>query len=229
MKGASGGGDDGGQWGVRGVCVCLVLLASCTARNVLADKGGKSGPPKLGCNELVGLENTRVTCCGMVMVSGDNRAAEGGVGGDIDTILEGQDTSIILPIRETRSKFGREFAGECVEGIKDKGVSCGGSSKPVREGGVDEIDEEGVGEEGDIFIIRIQGGDVVWAAGESIWGTKVSSWDVEETKVKLGDVEEPAGLASVEFLGLVEVCEVFMVGEYLDGGGGAKEIVSPGV
>ena len=78
--------------------VCFVLLASCTARNILADKGSKSGPPKLGCNELVGLENTGVTCCGVVMVSGDNGTVEVGVSGDIDSILEGQDTSVILPI-----------------------------------------------------------------------------------------------------------------------------------
>ena len=78
--------------------VCFVLLASCTARNVLADKGGKTWPPKLRCNKLVGLENTGVTCCRMVMVLRDNGTAEVGVSGDIDTILEGQDTSVVFPI-----------------------------------------------------------------------------------------------------------------------------------
>ena len=78
--------------------ICLVLLASCTARNILADKGGKSWPPKLGCDELAGFENTGVTCSGMVMVSRDNGTVEVRISGDVDTILEGQDTSIVFPI-----------------------------------------------------------------------------------------------------------------------------------
>ena len=137
------------------MCVCLVLLASCTARNVLADKGGKSGPPKLGCNELAGLENTGVACCGMVMVSGDNGAAKVGVSWDVDTILKGQDASIVLPVRETRAEFGREFAGECMEGVEDKGIGCRGSGKPLGEGGINEVDEKGVGEKGDVLIVGV--------------------------------------------------------------------------
>ena len=98
MKGAGGSGDNGGQWGVQGVCVRFVLLASCTARNVLADEGGKTRPPKLRCDELAGLENTGVTCGGMVMVSSNNGTAEVRISGDIDTILEGQDTSVVFPV-----------------------------------------------------------------------------------------------------------------------------------
>ena len=97
--------------------VRLVLLAGCTARNILADKGGKSWPPKLGCNKLAGLEDTRVTRCRMVMVAGDNGTTEGGVGGDVDTILEGQDASVVLPIRETRAELGWELPRECMEGV----------------------------------------------------------------------------------------------------------------
>ena len=117
MKGASGGGDNGGQWGVRGVCVCFVLLASRTARNILVDEGGKTWPPKLGCNELAGLENSRVSCDGVVMVMGDNRAVEVRVGGNIGAILKGQDTSVVFPVRGPGMEFGREFTGECVESI----------------------------------------------------------------------------------------------------------------
>ena len=105
--------------------VCFVLLASCTPRDVLADKGGKTWPPKLGCNKLAGLENTGVTCCGVVMVSRDNGATEGRVSGNIDMILEGQDSSIVLPVGETRVELGRKFTGEGVKGIEDKGVGCG--------------------------------------------------------------------------------------------------------
>ena len=116
--------------------VHLVVLASCTARNVLAGKGGKAWPPKLRCDELVGFENTGVTCCGMVMVSRDNGAAEVGVGRDVNVILKGQDASIVLPIGEVGVEFGGEFSGECVESIKDEGVGCGGDGEPFGEGGV---------------------------------------------------------------------------------------------
>ena len=155
MKGASGGGDNGGQWGVRGVCVCLVLLASCAARNILADKGGKTRPPEFRCDELAGLENTRVTCCRMVMVSSNDRAAEGGVSGNIDMILKGQDSGVVFPVGETRAELGGEFAGKCMEGVEDKGVGFGGSGEPFREGGVNEVYEEGVRKEGDILVVGV--------------------------------------------------------------------------
>ena len=135
------------------MCVCLVLLASGTARDVLADEGSKTWPPKLRCDELAGLENTGVTCCGMVMVSRDNGTAEVGVGGDVNTILEGQDSGVVLPVRETRAEFSREFAGECMEGVKDKGIGCRGSGEPFREGGINEVDKEGVGEESNVFVV----------------------------------------------------------------------------
>ena len=70
---------------------------------------------------------------------------------------------------------------------------------------------------------------MVGAARESVWGTEVFSWDVGKVEIKLRDVEKPASLATVEFLGLSEIGEVFMVSEDLDWGGGSKEIVSPGV
>ena len=155
LKGAGGGGDNGGQRRVRGVRVCFVLLASRTARNVLADEGSKTRPPKLGCDELASLENTGVTCGGMVMVSRDNGTAEGRVSGNIDSILEGQDTSVVFPVGETGAEFGREFSRECMEGVENKGVSCGGGGKPCREGGVNEVHEEDIWEEGDIFVVRI--------------------------------------------------------------------------
>ena len=162
-------------------------------------------------------------------MSRDNGATEGRVGRNVDTILKGQDTGVILPVREARTKLGGEFAGECMEGVEDKGVGCGGGSKPFREGGVDEVYKEGVGEESNVFVVGVGGGNMVWAARECVWGAEIFSRDVGKAKIKLGDVEKPASLATVEFLGLAEVCEVLMVGEYLDGGGGSEEIVSPSV
>ena len=211
------------------MCVCFVLLASCTARNVLADEGGKTRPPELGCNELAGLENTRVTCCGMVMVSSDNGMAEGGVSRDVDTILKGQDTGVVFPVRETRAKLGGEFTRECVKSIKDKRVGCGRGSEPFGEGGVNEVYEKGVWEKSDILVVGVRGGNMIRAARESVRSAKVFSQDVGKVEIKLGDVEEPAGLATVEFLGLSEVSEVLVICEHLDWRGGSEEIVSPGI
>ena len=70
---------------------------------------------------------------------------------------------------------------------------------------------------------------MVGAARECIGGAKVFPRDVGETKIKLGEVKEPASLATVEFLGLTEVGEVLVVGEYLDRRGRSEEIVSPGI
>ena len=41
-----------------------------------------------------------------------------------------------------------------------------------------------------------------------------------KAKIKLRDAKEPASLVTIEFLGLSEIGEVFVVGEYLDWGGG---------
>ena len=70
---------------------------------------------------------------------------------------------------------------------------------------------------------------MVGAARECIRGAEIFSWDVGKVKIKFGEVKKPASLATVEFLGLSEVGEVFVVGEYLDWGRGSEEIVSPGV
>ena len=70
---------------------------------------------------------------------------------------------------------------------------------------------------------------MIWAVRECIWGAKVFPWDVGKVKVKLRKVKKPVSLATVEFLGLSEVGEVLMVGEYLDWGGRSEEIVSPGI
>ena len=70
---------------------------------------------------------------------------------------------------------------------------------------------------------------MIGAARECIRGAEIFSRDVGKAEIKLRDVKEPASLATVEFLGLSEIREVFVVGEYLDWGGGSEEIMSPGI
>ena len=126
-------------------------------------------------------------------------------------------------------EFSREFSGECMKSVKDEGVSCGGDSKLLREGGINEVHKEGIWEEGDILVVRVHGGNMIRVVRECVWGTEVLSWNVGKAKIILREVKEPVSLTLVEFLGLAEVCEIFVVSEYLDSGWGSKEIVSPGI
>ena len=50
---------------------------------------------------------------------------------------------------------------------------------------------------------------------------------MDNFQVKVSQVKEPSGLASVQFLGLAEVCQVLVIREHLDQKGGTMEIVSP--
>ena len=50
---------------------------------------------------------------------------------------------------------------------------------------------------------------------------------MDHFEVKVGEVNEPSCLAVVKRLGLLEVGEVFMIGEYLHQKGGGMEVVMP--
>ena len=67
----------------------------------------------------------------------------------------------------------------------------------------------------------------VRAAGEGIRTSKEASQDMDDLEVKVGKIEQPSGLLTVEILGLMEVCQVFVVCEDLDGERGAMEVMSP--
>ena len=50
---------------------------------------------------------------------------------------------------------------------------------------------------------------------------------MDHCEVKVGEVDEPVHLATIECLGLMEVSEVLVVGEDLHREGGAMEVVPP--
>ena len=95
------------------------------------------------------------------------------------------------------------------------------------EGDVDNVDKERWGKESDSIVVIIRVGEKVWATREGVGARKEFSRDMDHFQVKVCEVHEPAGLSSVEVLGGMEVGEVFMVGEDLDGEGGSVEVVSP--
>ena len=70
---------------------------------------------------------------------------------------------------------------------------------------------------------------MIWSAGQGIRGAEIFPWNVFESKVELRQVEQPPGLAAIQIARLSEVSQVFVVCEDLDRGGGAEEIVAPGI
>ena len=63
--------------------------------------------------------------------------------------------------------------------------------------------------------------------GEGIGSNKEAVRDVDDLQVKVGKIKQPPGLAVVEILGLMEVHQVLVVSEDLDGKGRAVEVMSP--
>ena len=89
LEGAGCGGANGGErWDGR-VGVGLVLLAGCTAFDILADVGGQARPPELGRNKLSGFEITWMAGTVVVMAMLQNSVLEGVVIWDIDAALIG--------------------------------------------------------------------------------------------------------------------------------------------
>ena len=97
----------------------------------------------------------------------------------------------------------------------------------VGEGDVNHVDEERRGKESNSIVVIIGLAEKVRTAREGVRAGEEFSWDVDHFQVKVHEVDEPAGLSSVEVLGGTEVGEVFMVGEDLDWEGGSMEVVPP--
>ena len=151
--------------------VDLVLLARSTALDITVDIGGEAWPPELGSNKLASLENTRMTCCGMVMVASHNGVAQFSISRDIDMTLVSQDACIIVPVREAGTKSGGDSARQSMEGVKNQWVRSGGRAEFVSEGGVNKVDEELIRKEDDCLIVCVRGRYVIWMTGQGVGGT----------------------------------------------------------
>ena len=77
------------------------------------------------------------------------------------------------------------------------------------EGSVDEIDEKGWREEGDVGVVEIVHGEKIRAAGKGIGPSEEFSGNVDHFEVKVCEVDKPTCLSAVERLGLSEIGEVF--------------------
>ena len=51
---------------------------------------------------------------------------------------------------------------------------------------------------------------------------------MDDSQIEICKIKQPSCLATIEVLCLMEVCQILVVHEDLDGEGGSMEIVSPG-
>ena len=145
--------------------VNLVLLAQGTAFNIVADEGHKSGPPELGGDQLARFQEARVASRFMIMAACENGMAKGVVCGDIDAAFVSKDAHLDLPVSESRTKGEGNVLMHGLEDLKDEGVTCGGGFDAVGESGVNQVDEKGRWEEGDVGVVRVVSGEEVGTAG----------------------------------------------------------------
>ena len=147
------------------MCINLVLLAKGTALDVVADEGGESRPPEFGGDQLACFQEAGVAGRGMIVAAFENRAAEGVVRGDVDTTLISKDAHLDLPVSEPETEGKRDVLMHGLESLENEGISCGSRLDVMREGGVDEVNEKGRWEEGDVSVVGVIGGEEVGATG----------------------------------------------------------------
>ena len=205
------------------MCVDLVLLANGTAFDVAADKGSKAGPPEFGSDQLPSFQEAGVSGGFMIMAVCEDSAMEGVVCGDVDTALIGEDAGLDLPVSEAGTEGERNVLVHGLESLENEGVARGYGLNAMGEGSVNQVDEEGRREEGDVSVVGIIHGKEVGSTGEGIGTSKKCTRDMNHFQVKVCKVNEPACLAAVERLGLAEIGKVLMVSEDLHRKGGAMK------
>ena len=63
--------------------------------------------------------------------------------------------------------------------------------------------------------------------GEGIRSGEETAWDMDDFEVKIGKVEQPSRLTTIEVLYLTEVRQVLVICEDLNGERGTVEVMSP--
>ena len=92
---------------------------------------------------------------------------------------------------------------------------------------VNKIDKQGVREEDSGGVVGVVGVEVRMA-GEHVQTGQEAARDMDDFQIEFCKVEQPACLATVEVLCLMEICQVLVIREDLDGEERSIEIMSPG-
>ena len=104
----------------------------------------------------------------MIMAAFKNCTAEGIVRRDVDTAFIGEDASFDLPVGQPGTEGEGNVFVHGLEGLEDEGVTRRGRFDAMREGGVDEVDEKGRREKGDVGVVRVIRGEEVRTAEKGI-------------------------------------------------------------
>ena len=168
LKRARSNGFDGRQGRHSGVCVDLVLLAKSAAFDISADVGGEAGPPEFGRDQLTCFQEAGMTRGLVIVATLEDGATEEVVGGNVDTPFVHKDAGLDLPVGQARTEGKRNVLVHGLESLEDEGVAGGGGFNAVGEGSVNEVNEEGRREKGDVSVVGVIGGEEVGPAGEGI-------------------------------------------------------------
>ena len=115
----------------------------------------------------------------MIMAALEDGAAEGVVCGDVDTAFVREDAGFDSPVGEAGTEGKRNVLVHGLEGLKDEGVTRGRRLDTVGEGGVDQDNEEGRREEGDVCVVGVIRGEEVGSAGEGVGSSKEFAGDMD--------------------------------------------------
>ena len=118
-----GGGANRSERRDGGVGIRLVLLAGRASFNVLADVGGKAGPPEFSCDGLVSFQVSRVAGRVMIMAMLEDGVAKGFIVGDIDATLIGKDACYDLPVRKVGAEGKGNILIHGLESLEDEGIT----------------------------------------------------------------------------------------------------------
>ena len=70
---------------------------------------------------------------------------------------------------------------------------------------------------------------MIRSSRQGIGSAEILARDMFECQIKLREVKQPSGLASIQITGLAEVSQIFVVRKDLDSSGGAEKVVAPGI
>ena len=115
----------------------------------------------------------------MIMAAFEDGAAEGVVCRDVDTAFVSKDAGFGLPVSKPGAERKRNILMHGLEGLEDEGITCRSRFDAMREGGVDEVDEKGWWEEGDVGVVGVIRGEEVRSAGEGIGASEKFPGDMD--------------------------------------------------
>ena len=130
---------------------------------------------------------------------------EGVVDRDVDTAFVSKDAGFDLPVGEPGTERTGNVLMHGLEGLEDEGSSCRSRFDAMREGSVNEVNEKGRREEGNVGVVGVVRGEKIRAAGKGIGSSEEFSRDMDHLEVEVCEVNKPTCLAAIKRLGLTEI------------------------